>query len=393
MALNSIMSRTSDSSRTDYNSDMAPNSPDTVESMEEWSSDNSSRKRSYSEGQTPHTKKREKVDEESPRGEFHLRFLIKSQYCSRVLGHGARRLQDLKDKAAKRRGPLEAWISRPTNAEYRVMHTVGTPETVSKFVGLVARVILDENDEPSNAKSRPFTLLVLMPHGMMGRLIGSRMSNFKDIERQSAAHLSADHSKLPNSDDRLVYVAGVADALHIAVYHLGVNYLRDSQSRKPLSNPFEPTEGVHFEIRDVNGLRDRIPRKPSSHSLNHKKSEDLINGDDRPDSGPEQSQQPQSTPKKATQALTLPPLTGDVPPAIHTAYDVACESTKDQLRQCVQVPKNSSEEVGELIENIRRVTTTKVEKVDTDSLALSGPPEENALALYLVYRYLRQNKS
>lgn len=111
------------------------------------------------------------------------------------------------------------------------MHAVGTPESVAKFVGLITRVILEEPEDASNSHSKPYTLLVLIPHAMMGRLIGSRMAHFKEIERQSAAHLSADHNKLPNSDDRLVYIAGVADSLHIAVYHLGVAYLRDPQRK------------------------------------------------------------------------------------------------------------------------------------------------------------------
>lgn len=263
------------------------------------------------------------------------------------------------------------------------MHAVGTPESVAKFVGLITRVILEEPEDASNSHSKPYTLLVLIPHAMMGRLIGSRMAHFKEIERQSAAHLSADHNKLPNSDDRLVYIAGVADSLHIAVYHLGVAYLRDPQ-RKTTSTPFEPAPGVEIDIRDPQSSRERtIPKRPSMGDLAPRRSNDGMR------SQVKKEQKVEEPPSKPQEKLQLPLLSNNVPPALLTAYEVARESHKEQLRQCVPVKNARSEAVETLIDNIRRVTKVKVETVDDDTLALSGAPEENTLALYLLYRFLR----
>lgn len=360
-------------------------SPNSEESS---SSEGGSRKRAYSEGPGLLSRKQSVIEDENPRDRFHLRFLVRSQYCSRILGHGARRLQELKERASPRKSGLDAWISRAANTDYRVMHAVGNPESVAKFVGLITRVILEEPDDASGSHSKTYTLLVLMPHPMMGRLIGSRMAHFKEIERQSAAHLSADHNKLPNSDDRLVYVAGVADSLHIAVYHLGVAYLRDPQRKTP-ATPFEPSPGVNIDIRDPQSSRERtIPKRPSMGDLAPRKSNDSIRSQVKKEQKIEESQ-PNSQAKPQAK-LQLPLISNNVPPALLTAYEVARESHKEQLRQCVPVKNARSDEVETLIGNIRRVTKVNVETVDDDTLALSGAPEENTLALYLVYRFLRE---
>jgi len=56
----------------------------------------------------------------------------------------------------------------------------------------------------------------------MGSVIGKGGAKIKEIQDASGARLVASEEILPASTERTITITGVPDAIHIAVYHVGV---------------------------------------------------------------------------------------------------------------------------------------------------------------------------
>lgn len=76
------------------------------------------------------------------------------------------------------------------------------------------------------------TLYLLIPHHLMGYVIGKRGSRLKEIEELSAAKLLASPDQLVPSNDRLLQVTGVPDAIHIATFYVAQTIAIFKDSRK-----------------------------------------------------------------------------------------------------------------------------------------------------------------
>ncbi|SGZ49029.1 CIC11C00000002196 [Sungouiella intermedia] len=107
------------------------------------------------------------------------------------------------------------------NVPERVVSVKGSSENVARAFGLIARIILEEpEDEPASIMSKLYNLKLLVPHPMVGYIIGKSGSKFREIEENSAAKLKASEQPLPYSTDRVLSVTGVGDAIHIAIYYI-----------------------------------------------------------------------------------------------------------------------------------------------------------------------------
>ncbi|KAG0662151.1 hypothetical protein C6P45_001201 [Maudiozyma exigua] len=76
------------------------------------------------------------------------------------------------------------------------------------------------SEDKDIANTIPITVHLLIPHHLMGYIIGKHGSRLKEIEELSAAKLSASPYQLLPSNDRILKVIGVADALHIATFYI-----------------------------------------------------------------------------------------------------------------------------------------------------------------------------
>jgi heterogeneous nuclear rnp K-like protein 2 len=64
-------------------------------------------------------------------------------------------------------------------------------------------------------------LRLLIPHILIGSIIGKGGVRIREIQEASGARLNASESCLPLSTERSLVVLGVADAVHIAAYYVG----------------------------------------------------------------------------------------------------------------------------------------------------------------------------
>ena len=76
-------------------------------------------------------------------------------------------------------------------------------------------------ESASTPQSKTYPLRLLVPHILIGSIIGKSGVRIREIQEASGARLNASDSCLPLSTERSLVVLGVADAVHIATYYVG----------------------------------------------------------------------------------------------------------------------------------------------------------------------------
>jgi len=166
-----------------------------------------------------------------PQSHISMRCLIVTQDASIIIGRGGAHVNEIRQKSGAKVMVSE---SIPGNPE-RILNVGGPLDAVSKAFGLIVRRINDEPfDVPSVPGSRAVTIKFMIPNSRMGSVIGKGGSKIKEIQEASGARLTASEGMLPGSTERVLSVAGVADAIHIATYYIG-NILIEANERNPTS--------------------------------------------------------------------------------------------------------------------------------------------------------------
>ena len=146
-----------------------------------------------------------------------------------VVGKKGEKITHIREKAGVRIHVSENVKSVPE----RIITVKGTAENAARAFGLITRTILDEpEDEPALMMSKQYVLKLLIPHAVIGFVIGKSGLKFREIEKNSAAQLKAAEQPLPFSTDRVLLVSGVGDAIHIAVYYISQVILEHRDSLK-----------------------------------------------------------------------------------------------------------------------------------------------------------------
>lgn len=260
-------SRPSGSNMTD-----SQNNIDETTASNSGSSDN---RRDDSKDEAPHKTEPATAEPSSstapppPSANIHMRCLIVTQDASIIIGKGGSHVNEIREKSGARVMVSE---SIPGNPE-RILNVSGPLDAVSKVIsspwcptsdshnhkafGLIVRRINDEPfDVPSVPGSRAVTIKFMIPNSRMGSVIGKQGSKIKEIQDASGARLNASEGMLPGSTEvhnllfvpplltsvqRVLSVAGVADAIHIATYYIG-NILIEAQERAPsTAQQYKPT--------------------------------------------------------------------------------------------------------------------------------------------------------
>lgn len=158
----------------------------------------------------------------------HFRMLVTVKEAGLIVGKGGEKINYIKDKAGARIN-----VSENIKGIYeRVVHVRGPAEKDAKAFGLITRAIIDEPETPSRPESKRYVLNLLIPHPVIGFVIGKGGTKFREIEEKSAAKLKASESTLPFSTDRCLSITGVPDAIHIATYYVGQTIYENKKMHK-----------------------------------------------------------------------------------------------------------------------------------------------------------------
>ncbi|CAN6657580.1 hypothetical protein TRVA0_030S00342 [Trichomonascus vanleenenianus] len=350
---------------------------------------------------------------------IHLRILVSTREAVAILGKKGSSIARIRDASNAKLNVSE----NVPGIQERVVNVRGPAEFVAKAAGLIARTLFEEPfDKPSSPDARPFNMRILMPHTMMGALIGKGGSKFREIEEVSAAKLRAHEQQLPLSTDRILVVQGVADAIHIAVYYIATTYLQHkeylSNARQQQYDPaaaMKQSRGSHHGGGggggggkwDGSGMSNM-----QSHSNPIAPSDSGYYGDayggGMMGAGPSHRVGPQPYYQSSAPSYTNPSNRyGDnriSPPAPPDAMIPSLQEAQAAARAAPPGQQNYSQEVyipneyvgsvigkgGQKIKDIRHFSGSKVKVEDTLNernqrlIHIVGTPESNQVAIYLI---------
>lgn len=365
---------------------------------------------------------------------IHLRIAMPSKEAVCIIGRGGEALAKIRDASKVRMNVSDNVPGVPE----RIVHLKGSAEHVAKASGLLVRTLFEESfDVPSKPDARPYNLKLLMPHKMMGALIGKGGAKFREIEEASAAKLKAKEQMLPFSTDRYLIVSGVSDAIHIAVYYLAITYLahKDKIADVRLQN-YDPVKAS----RSKDHHNDRYDSYRSNNSGNSPTNTSIANNNGHKNSygsygnssyssgsynsgsdryspynySPQQPQQPlpygAPVPNSSSQ-LPMPqryyydgskPTTGQennqstfATSSLEQAHLESQRAPRGvELIQEVLIPNDSVGSVigkgGQRIKDIRQFSGSRVKvhdpnpSSDSRAINITGMPENNQVAIYLI---------
>lgn len=159
---------------------------------------------------------------------IHIRAVISSPEAATIIGKGGENVSKIRQMSN-----AKCTVSDyQKGAVERILTVSGVVDAVAKAFGLIIRTL---NNEPlleaSNAHSKTYPLRLLIPHILIGSIIGKGGARIKEIQEASGARLNASDSCLPLSSERSLVVMGVADAVHIATYYVGSTLLEQLNER------------------------------------------------------------------------------------------------------------------------------------------------------------------
>ncbi|KAH8602813.1 hypothetical protein B0O99DRAFT_10708 [Bisporella sp. PMI_857] len=151
-------------------------------------------------------------------GWIHIRAVITSAEAATVIGKGGENVSQVR----KLSGAKCTVSDYQKGAVERILTVSGGVDAVAKAFGLIIRTLNNEPiDAASNANSKTYPLRLLVPHVLIGAIIGKAGIRIREIQEASGARLNASDGCLPLSTERSLVVLGVADAVHIATYYIG----------------------------------------------------------------------------------------------------------------------------------------------------------------------------
>lgn len=159
---------------------------------------------------------------------IHIRAVISSPEAATIIGKGGENVSNIR-KLSNAKCTVSDYQK---GAVERILTVSGAVEAVAKAFGLIIRTLNNEPlTEKSNSQSKTYPLRLLIPHVLIGSIIGKGGARIREIQDASGARLNASDSCLPLSSERSLVVMGVADAVHIATYYVGSTLLQQLNER------------------------------------------------------------------------------------------------------------------------------------------------------------------
>ncbi|KAJ3325826.1 hypothetical protein HDU93_002585 [Gonapodya sp. JEL0774] len=182
------------------------------------------------------------MEEDPPMPVLSMRALITTKEAGVIIGKGGKNVVDIRSGS----GAKVTISEHVQGAVERIITITGTLDCVAKAFALVATKIIEElmeaersTAEGEEVKSRHCSIRLLLPNSRMGSVIGKSGSKIKEIQEESVARITASEDPLPSSTERVVTISGVIDSIHRAVYFIG-KVLLENQDRPGAIVPYRP---------------------------------------------------------------------------------------------------------------------------------------------------------
>ncbi|PHH77720.1 hypothetical protein CDD80_282 [Ophiocordyceps camponoti-rufipedis] len=193
---------------------------------------------------------------------IHIRAVISSPEAATIIGKGGENVSNIR----KMSGAKCTVSDYQKGAVERILTVSGIVDAVAKASQAFGLIIRTLNNEPLNEKSttasKTYPLRLLIPHILIGSIIGKGGARIKEIQDASGARLNASDSCLPMSSERSLVVMGVADAVHIATYYVGSTLLEQLNERfgGPAASAYATRSGA--PVGSIPGGMQVVPYSP-----------------------------------------------------------------------------------------------------------------------------------
>ncbi|KAJ3118821.1 hypothetical protein HK100_000532 [Physocladia obscura] len=338
-----------------------------------------------------------------------MRAIISMKEAGMIIGKNGKNVADIRENAflKKASGARVTVSDNIPGAVERVVTIAGPLDTVAKAFALCATKIVEEAPNTiEDVKQRPLQMRILVPNQRMGSIIGKQGAKIKEIQDASGSKLSACEEILPHSTERIVIVSGVIDSIHIATYHIGavlqehhVSFLRNIKYNS------------HFCFRFQERSAGTIMYKPLPGLVTGQITRSNVQGASMASSASNQRHQQQQLVQQGMYGQMATPYYG-VPQMTQAygGYNMANAAgtmtpMMPQGALTVQQIFIPNEMVGAIIgkggvkiNEIRSQSGCNIKIADavpgaTERLiTVTGSPEANSMALYMLYQRLEMEK-
>ncbi|GAA5956348.1 hypothetical protein JCM3765_005636 [Sporobolomyces pararoseus] len=168
---------------------------------------------------------------EEPEG-LTLRALVSSKEAGVVIGRGGATIAEIRENANVKAGVSKVVPGVPD----RVLSIGGTTESVAKAYSLVAQTIVENpvpsastpaEAQPAAPTSSSASIRLLISHLLIGSVIGKGGAKIRSIQEISGARMVASKEMLPQSTERIVEVTGSSEAVRLAVNEIAKCLIED----------------------------------------------------------------------------------------------------------------------------------------------------------------------
>lgn len=355
---------------------------------------------------------------------LHLRACISTQEAATIIGKGGENVTQIRRLSGAKctvsdyaRGAIE-----------RILTVSGAVDAVSKAFGLIVRTLNQEDIETaSTSVSKSYPMRLLIPHILIGSIIGKGGVRIREIQEASNAKLNASDTMLPNSGERSLVILGVADAIHIAVYYVAqtlVEQLSDRFGGPAASQYATRTGGAANVVPGGMSVQPYVPQPPVGHFNqppgNFRGRQD--HGGQRTPAGQyggnmAYGQHPQATQPAMPYAAGSPARYGNAmpqqpnnpyathpvaAPVAHGTAPTQAQLPGQPLTQQIYIPNDMVGAIigkgGAKINEIRQLSGSVIkinEPTDNSNerlVTITGTQECNQMALYMLYSRLESEK-
>lgn len=160
--------------------------------------------------------KRSKPEEKNTLPVLSLRLLIPTNYSGLVIGRSGSTIAAIKERSDAKVSISEMIHAAPD----RILIATGNPEEVAQAIYEVAQILVRaENQQYKTDESayKKLTMRFLIPHEIMGAIIGKGAVKVKEIQKMSNCRISAEQGLLFDSTERKMNVIGDADCIRVAI--------------------------------------------------------------------------------------------------------------------------------------------------------------------------------
>ncbi|KAJ4326571.1 PAB1 binding protein [Fusarium piperis] len=351
---------------------------------------------------------------------IHIRAVISSPEAATVIGKGGENVSNIR-KLSNARCTVSDYQK---GAVERILTVSGIVDAVAKAFGLIIRTLNNEPlNESSTSSSKTYPLRLLIPHILIGSIIGKGGARIREIQEASGARLNASDACLPMSSERSLVVMGVADAVHIATYYVGSTLLEQLNDRfgGPAASAYATRSGA--PAGSIPGGMQVVPYCPQPASGHYGRGENYARHNDRRSHHMPPAPYPQQFPHAAAQANPampmhyggaqgggaygaaphvqphMPPHTG---PQAHggapQAQPMGGAIPGGPITQQIYIPNDMVGAIigkgGQKINEIRQMSNSviKINEPQDNSnerlVTITGTEECNRMALYMLYSRL-----